>query len=172
VVYLNKLTGVTMKFMRYFLLATLGLLTLVGCAPSLSPDVYTTSNAGQIHRVVKGVVISTRVVSVSDSGTGMGVGAVTGGALGAIAGSQIGQGTGSLAAGIGGALLGGIAGNHTQKGLTRQTGVEYVIRLHNKSLISVVQGPTPTFNRGQHVLVQYGAEGRSRVIADPDALIK
>jgi outer membrane lipoprotein SlyB len=157
-----------MKLFSYFLLSVLGLSILVGCTPSLSPDVYTTGNAGQIHRVVKGVVISSRVVRVSDSGTGVGVGAVTGGALGAIAGSQIGQGTGSLAAGIGGALLGGIAGNHVQQGITTQTGVEYVVKLHNKSLISVVQGPTPTFNRGQHVLVQYGAGGRSRIIADPD----
>ena len=157
-----------MKLVSYFLLSILGLFALVGCAPSLSPDVYTTGNVGQVHRVVSGVVVSNRFVSVSDSGTGIGIGSVTGGALGAIAGSQIGQGNGSLAAGIGGALLGGIAGNHVQKGLTTQTGVEYVVRLRNKSLISVVQGPTPTFNRGQHVLVQYGAGGRSRVIADPD----
>ncbi|MDQ8039871.1 MAG: glycine zipper 2TM domain-containing protein [Rickettsiella sp.] len=157
-----------MKFINYFLLAVLGITTLVGCAPSLSPDVYSTGNAGQIHRVVKGVVINSRFVNVSDSGTGISIGSVTGGALGAIAGSQIGRGNGSLAAGIGGALLGGIAGNHVQKGLTTQTGVEYVVKLHNKSLISVVQGPTPTFNRGQHVLVEYGNGGRSRVIADPD----
>ena len=157
-----------MKFVSYFLLAILGLSTLAGCAPSLSPDVYTTENAGQVHKVVKGVIVSSRFVSVSDSGTGISVGSVTGGALGAIAGSQIGQGNGSLAAGIGGALLGGIAGNHAQKGLTTQTGVEYVVRLSNKSLISVVQGPTPIFNRGKHVLVQYGAGGRSRIIADPN----
>ena len=162
-----------MKFFTYSLLAILGLSTLTGCAPSLSSDVYSTGNAGQIHRVVKGVVTSTRFVSVSDSGTGLGVGSVTGGALGAIAGSQIGGGTGSLAAGIGGALLGGIAGNQAQKGLTTQNGVEYVIKLHNKSLISVVQGTTPIiFSRGQHVLVQYGAGGRSRVIPDPDYTLR
>lgn len=157
-----------MKFVSYFLLSLLGLSTLVGCTPSLSPDVYTTENAGQIHRVVKGVVVSNRFVNVADSGTGIGVGSVAGGALGAIAGSQIGQGNGSLAAGIGGALLGGIAGNQAQKGMTTQTGVEYVVKLRNKSLISIVQGPSPTFNHGQHVLVQYGAGGRSRIIADPD----
>ncbi|MES2998274.1 MAG: glycine zipper 2TM domain-containing protein [Pseudomonadota bacterium] len=157
-----------MRFSIYFLLSMLGLSTLVGCTSSLSPDVYSTGNAGQVQHVVAGVVVSSRVVKVSDSGTGIGVGSVTGGILGALAGSQIGQGSGSLAAGVGGALLGGIAGNQAQKGLTTQTGVEYVIKLHNKSLISVVQGPTPTFNRGQHVLVQYGVGGRSRVIADPD----
>ena len=113
-------------------------------------------------------MVSSRVVQVSNSGSGLGVGSITGGALGAIAGSQVGQGNGSLAAGIGGALLGGIAGNQVQKGLSTQTGVEYVLRLRNKSLISVVQGPTPSFNRGQHVLVQYSAGGRARIIADPN----
>lgn len=157
-----------MKSSTYFLMSALSLSTLAGCAPSLSPDLYATGNAGQVQRVVSGVIVSSRIVKVADTGTGVGVGAVTGGALGALAGSQIGQGRGSLAAGIGGALLGGIAGNQVQKGLTSQTGIEYVVRLHNKSLISVVQGPTPTFNRGQHVLVQYGVGGRSRVIADPD----
>ncbi len=158
-----------MKFFIYPLLAILGLSTLSGCTSSLSSDVYTTENAGQVHRVVKGVITSARFVSVSDNSAGLGVGTVTGGALGAIAGSQVGGGTGSLAAGIGGALLGGIAGNHAQQALTTQNGIEYVIKLRNKSLISVVQGARPIiFNRGQHVLVQYGAGGRSRVIPDPD----
>lgn len=156
-----------MKLAHYFLLSLLGLMTLTGCTPSLSPNIYDTANAGQIQHVAQGVVVSSRIVRVSDSGTNVGVGTVAGGALGAIAASQIGQGNGSLAAGIGGALLGGIAGGHAQQGLTRQNGIEYVIRLHNKSLISIVQGLRPSFNRGQHVLVQYGKGGRSRVTADP-----
>jgi outer membrane lipoprotein SlyB len=157
-----------MKFIYYFLLSLLSLVTLTGCTPSLSPDTYTTTNAGRIHRVAKGVVISSRTVRVSDSGAGASVGTITGGALGAIAGSEIGQGNGSLAAGIGGALLGGIAGQHVQQGLTSQNGIEYVVRLQNKSLISLVQGLTPRLHRGQHVLVQYGAGGHSRITVDPD----
>jgi outer membrane lipoprotein SlyB len=156
-----------MKFHIHCLLTLLGLSLLVGCAPSLSPDVYTTSSAGQVHRVVKGVVTSSRVVKVTGNGE-LGVGCIAGGALGAIAGSEIGGGRGSLASGIGGALLGGLAGNQIQKGLTTQNGVEYVVKLRNNSLISIVQAPMPTFNRGQHVLVQYGADGRPRIIADPD----
>jgi outer membrane lipoprotein SlyB len=161
-----------MRFSIHFLMSLLSLLALSGCAPSLSPDRYTTGNAGQIQRVMQGVVVSSRVVQVSNNRSGLGVGSLTGGALGAIAGSQVGQGNGSLAAGIGGALLGGIAGNQVQKGLSTQTGVEYVLRLRNKSLISVVQGPTPVFNRGQHVIVQYGAGGRARITADPDYYLR
>jgi outer membrane lipoprotein SlyB len=157
-----------MRLFVYFLLSTLSLSTLAGCAPSLSPDLYSTESAGQVQHVVQGVVISSRVVKVSDPGTGIGVGSIAGGALGAIAGSEIGGGRGSLAAGVGGALLGGIAGNQAQKKLSTQTGVEYIVRLRNKSLISIVQGPTPSFSRGQHVLVQYGVGSRSRVIADPN----
>ncbi len=161
-----------MRFNIRFLMPLLSLLALAGCASSLSPYHYTTENAGQIQRVMQGVVVSSRVVQVSNSGSGLGVGSITGGALGAIAGSQVGQGNGSLAAGIGGALLGGLAGNQVQKGLSTQTGVEYVLRLQNKSLISVVQGPTPVFNRGQHVLVQYSAGGRARITADPDYYLR
>jgi len=149
-----------------FFLSTLGL--LVACTPSLSPDVYSTENAGQVQQVTRGVIVSSRTVKVSDTGTGIGMGTITGGALGALAGSEIGAGRGSLAAGIGGALIGGIVGNQAQKGLATQTGIEYVVKLHNKSLISIVQGPTPTFIRGQHVLVQYGRGGRSRITADPN----
>lgn len=150
-----------------FLLIIVGLSALTGCASSLSPDVYTTSGASYVHRVVKGVIVSNRVVQVTGNDE-LGVGTIAGGALGAVAGSGIGGGSGSLAAGIGGALLGGLAGNQIQKGLSTQTGTEYVIKTGKNSFISVVQAPTPTFNRGQHVLVQYGAGGRPRIIADPD----
>lgn len=156
-----------MKFHIHCLLSILSLSLLAGCTSTLSPDVYTTSGADQIHHVVKGVVTSSRVVKVTGKGD-LGVGGIAGGALGAIAGSEIGGGKGSLASGIGGALLGGIAGHQIQQGFSTQTGIEYVVRLRNNSLISVVQAPTPTFNRGQHVLVQYGTGGRPRIIADPD----
>jgi outer membrane lipoprotein SlyB len=146
------------------------MLVLAGCASSLSPDTYTTRTAGSIHRVVKGRIVSARVVQVSDdwnSGDGGATGTLAGAALGALAGSQIGHGTGSAAAAIGGAVAGGVLGNATQKGFTGQVGVEYVIKLRNGSMISVVQGPRPTLNRGQHVLIEYGY-GRARVIPDPD----
>lgn len=149
-------------------LAVLGVGILAGCQPSLSPDVYSVQNAGQVNRVMKGVVISSRVVKVSGNQNGIGGGAVAGGALGALAGSQIGGGTGSLVAGVGGAILGGLAGNHVQGNLSNQMGIEYVVRLTNRKLVSVVQGLQPTFMRGQHVLVQYSAKGRSRITADPD----
>lgn len=156
------------KFHPHYLCSILALSLLTGCTASLSPDVYTTRSAEQIHRVEKGVITSRRAVKVTGNNDDLGVGAITGGTLGAVAGSQIGGGSGSLAAGIGGALLGGLAGNQIQQGLSTQTGIEYIVKLRNNSLISIVQAPVPAFNRGEHVLVQYSAEGRPRLIADPD----
>lgn len=152
-----------------YVICTLSLLTgCAGCTTSLSPDVYTTRSAGHIHRIEKGVITNRRIVNVTGNNDDLGIGAITGGALGAIAGSQIGGGNGSLAAGIGGALLGGLAGNQVQQGLSTQTAMEYIIKLKNNSLISIVQAPDPSFHCGQHVLVQYNAGGRPRLIADPD----
>jgi len=78
-----------MKCHIHFLLSVLSLSVLAGCASSLSPDVYTAGNAGQVHHVVKGVVISSRVVQVTADNNGLDVGGIAGGALGAIAGSEI-----------------------------------------------------------------------------------
>lgn len=143
-------------------------MSLSGCTTSLSPDTYTTSSVGQVNRVVPGVVVSSRTVQVADDGNagdGGKTGTLGGAAIGAIAGSAIGQGRGSALGLVGGAILGGIAGNAIQGQVTKQTGIEYVIRT-KAGMVSVVQGPTPTFNRGQHVLIQYGR--RARITADPD----
>ena len=156
-----------MRFCHYGLLLAFSFATLAGCTSNLSPDVYATQNTGKIQRVVSGTVISSRAVRVADRSTNSNAGVLTGGALGALAGSTIGKGRGSLAAGIGGALLGGLAGKHAQTSLSSQTGIEYIIKLRNQRLISVVQGPTPLFFPGQSVFVQYGLGSRSRVVADP-----
>ena len=149
--------------------ATLVAITITGCAPSISPDTYSTSSAGQVNRVIAGTVVSARVVQVSgDTLTpgGGAVGTLAGAGAGAIAaGSTIGQGNGSLLAALGGAVLGGVAGNYAEKKITSQQGIEYVVKTKSGDMVSVVQGIAPRFNIGQHVLVQYGA--RARVTADP-----
>ncbi len=155
-------------FNKHILLASLIALTVTGCAPSLSPDTYTTSGAGQVNRVVAGTVVSTRPVKVSDdfnSGDGGLTGTLVGAGAGAVAGSALGGGRGSILTGIGGAVVGGIIGNQVQKKLTSQNGIEYVIKARDGSLLSIVQGNNPIFNPGTHVLVEYGR--RARVIPDP-----
>lgn len=154
---------------KSLLTATFVAITLGGCAPTISPNNYATSSAGQVNNVVSGVVVSARPVNVSgDSltpGGGM-VGTLTGAGVGGILGSQVGHNAGSVLAAVGGAVAGGVIGNYAEKKITGQTGMEYVIRTRNHSMISVVQGLQPSFQRGQHVLVEYG--DRARVIADPN----
>ena len=148
------------------LLSTVTIIT--GCTPSLSSDTYTYGGVGQVNRVVPGVVVSSRMVQIADdanaSDGGM-TGTIGGGTAGLIAGSAIGGGRGSALAAVGGAVIGGIVGNMTQKELTKQQGIEYVVKLRSGSFISVVQGVDVVYRPGQRVLVQYGK--RARIVADP-----
>jgi outer membrane lipoprotein SlyB len=150
-------------FAKSLMAATLMAVTLTGCAPSLSPDAYTTSGVGQVNRVVPGTVVSTRPVKISgDSNL---AGTLIGGAAGAVAGSTIGNGGGSVLAAVGGGLAGALIGNQVQKGLSSQTGLEYIIKDRHGNMFSVVQGNNPVYRPGTHVLVEYGT--RARVIPDP-----
>lgn len=152
------------SLIKSLLIISLASVTLTGCVPSLSPDNYTTTGAGQVNRVVKGTIVSARIVEVSNEDNTAGT--IAGGLLGGVAGSTIGGSTNANVLGaVGGAVVGGILGNQIQKGMSRQTGIEYVIKTKH-GLISVVQGLSPAFQRGQHVLVEYGE--RARVIPDPD----
>lgn len=148
---------------KTLLTATIIALTLTGCAPSMSPDVYNPYTTGQVSQTVKGVVDSARVVKVAGTST---VGTFAGGALGAIAGSAIGGGRASLLTAIGGGLVGAGVGNLAERRFTEKYAIEYVVRTRDGSLLSVVQGPSPAFQRGQHVLVIFGPQ--ARVIANPD----
>ncbi len=136
--------------------------TLTGCMPSISADTYGPYGANQVNPAVKGVVDSMRVVRMEGTS---GVGLLAGGAAGAIGGSAIGAGRGSVLAAIGGGLIGAGLGHAAEKRLTCQQGMEYVIRTCNGQYLSIVQGMSPVFYRGQHVMVIYGE--KSRVVADP-----
>ena len=68
---------------------------------------------------------------------------------------------------IAGAVAGGVAGALTEEALTKQTGMEYVVKTNNGSLISVVQSDDVPFEINQHVIVLYGT--RSRIINDPES---
>lgn len=157
-----------MKILSNLILAgMLGLMgfALTGCAPNLSANNYSYQAAGQPSSVLQGTIVSRRTVEVSDDQNA--VGTLAGGTLGAVAGSQIGGSTAAnIAGGVGGAVLGGIIGNMAQKQLTKQTAMEYIIRVSKNKLISVVQGTDTVFAVGQRVMVQYNND-RARIIADP-----
>ena len=106
---------------------TSALLGLSACAPNISPDTVSASNANDVQTAVEGVIVSKRTVTVKGDSNllGTGIGALAGG----VAGSTIGGGKGALLATIGGAVLGGAAGNAVEDKLQTQQGIEYVVRL-------------------------------------------
>lgn len=151
-----------MKFLS-FLGLMIAATFVVACTPNVSPDSYSVGAVGQVNRVVRGKVISARLVQISGTQTGVGAGA--GAAAGAVGGSFVGGNIRSNVVGaIGGAVVGGVAGALLEEGASRQKGMEYVIETENGAILTVVQGEDEALSIGQNVLVMYGS--RSRVIAD------
>ncbi len=141
-------------------------LALGACARQISPGVYTGDHVGEVRETYVGTLQSARVVLVQedelleDNRTGGLLGGVAGGA----AASRIGQGTGKAVAIAGGALAGAALGAMAERSVKRQEAMEYIVRLDNGALLTVVQGLQPQIGVGQRVYVQESARGRSRVL--------
>ena len=134
---------------------------LAGCADNINSDHYNTNQAGKVSTVSQCTVLSVRQVGVnSDSGAGTLIGGIAGG----VAGSTIGGGSTAHTLGaVGGALLGGLVGDAAEKGLSSQTGLEYIAKLDNGQVISVTQGTGQALGVGQRCLVLFG--NTTRIIA-------
>lgn len=134
-------------------------LLLSACADNINSDHYTTSATGKVSTVAQCTVLSVRPVSVDSGDTSAGT--VLGGIAGGVAGSTIGHGRSANTLGaIGGALLGGLVGSATQKGLSSQKGLEYIVKLDNGQAISITQGNSQPLMVGQRCLVLYGNPSR------------
>jgi len=132
---------------------------LTACTPNISAGSYTTDQVGQAARTARGVIIAARPVNVANSGVG--VGTVGGALLGGVAGSAIGGGTRmNILGALGGAAVGGAVGNYAENKMTSQTGMQYTIKLANKSVVTVTQGMDPILNVGQHVYVIFSNPAR------------
>ncbi len=145
--------------MRKTMLGILGsALLLSGCADNINSDHYYTNQAGRVSTVAQCTVLSVRYVTVdSDSGAGTLIGGIAGG----VAGSTIGGGSTAHTLGaVGGALLGGVVGNAAEKGLSNQTGLEYIVKLDNGQVISITQGTGQALGVGQRCLVLFGSTNR------------
>lgn len=143
------------------LAATIIAVSAAGCQQNISPTSYSVGSVGQVNRVVRAVVRSARVVQVDGTTA---VGAATGIGAGAVAGSSLGGGArGNALGAIGGAVVGGIVGAAIERNATKQTGIEYVVETDNGALLTLVQGPEPTFAVNDNVMVIYGSP--SRIIA-------
>jgi len=102
-------------------------LGLSACAPNISPDVVSASQANEVQSAVEGVVVSKRIVTVK--GDNNMVGTLAGAVIGAVAGSAVGGGNMRYITGTAGAVGGGAAGNAIEDKLTTQQGIEYVVKL-------------------------------------------
>jgi outer membrane lipoprotein SlyB len=97
---------------------------------------------------------------LQENTTGAFIGALAGGAVG----SLFGGGWGRVVASGAGAVVGATAGAAAERQLSRQQGLEYTVRLDNGRMVSIVQGPEPSFGVGQRVIVQTSSQGRARVV--------
>ena len=136
-------------------------LGLGACAPSMSGGTYSRYEAREAQEVRMGYVESVRNVTIE--GTRSGVGTVSGAALGGLAGSNVGGGRGRIAGAIGGAVLGGVAGTAIEEGVTRQAGLEIMVRLDNGRMVSVTQAADESFYPGDRVRLMTGYDGTARV---------
>ncbi len=115
---------------KTLVISALGLtlsLGLTACAPNISPDVVSASNANEMQSAVEGVIVSKRIVTVK--GDSNAAGTLAGGIIGAVAGSAVGGGNMRYITGAAGAVAGGAAGNAIQDTLQTQQGIEYVVKL-------------------------------------------
>ncbi len=135
-------------------------LVLDGCASSMSSSAYTRGQARKEDTVRIGTVESVRTVTIE--GTKTPIGTVAGGAVGGVAGSTVGSGKGSAVAAILGAVVGGIAGSAAEEAITREQGLEIIVKLDSGNTIAITQKADEEFKPGEHVHVISGG-GVSRV---------
>ncbi|MGL4667581.1 MAG: glycine zipper 2TM domain-containing protein [Saezia sp.] len=139
-------------------------LTLSGCASSLSGDTYSREEARQVQTVRTGTIIGIRVVNVE--GTDTGVGKVGGAVVGGIIGSRIDHGHGAWAVlgGVVGALGGGIAGSKAEEAMTRKAMLELTIKEDGGRTIVIVQEEgNDDFDVGNKVNIISSSRGVTRV---------
>ena len=172
-------------------------LLLSSCARNLDPNVYSEQDAGAVSDTFQGIVLSSRPVIVggADETLGNTTGLVVGGIAGGLAGNQFGSGSGNVAATVGGALVVAALGAAIEGELSKQPGIEYIIKVwdnnsayttdetvedykgrttkrkkdvrrDNERVLTIVQGPQSKMEIGQRVFVIVQANGRSRVVLD------
>lgn len=147
--------------------ALVAALTVTGCARQIGGDTYDARRVGRAVETRMGVVENVRIVQVregdrlQDNTTG----GLVGGLGGAAAGSQVGHGTGQAIAIGAGAIAGAALGTVAERGLTDQRAMEYIVRMDDGALMTIVQKDDLGIPRGTRVFVQLGQHGeRARIM--------
>lgn len=156
------------RFLTVFAMVAAASLALAGCERQISPGVYEGARVGTSVQTLTGTVQSARVVIVQEDELLQDntVGGAVGGLAGGLVGSALthGSGVGAIAATAGGALAGAAIGAMGQRTLQRQDAMEYIVRLDDGRLVTIVQGMQPQIPVGRRVYVQTGSSGDARVL--------
>lgn len=124
---------------------------LAACSSAPSSSTYQRAQAGKIHEVKLGQVVSVRNVAIEPDQTE--IGNAAGSILGGIAGSTAGEGAGKLAATTIGAVVGGIVGSKVDRGVQTQPGYEITVRLESGKIVAISQLADERFKVGDQVKV-------------------
>lgn len=149
-----------------FYYAIISIVILSGCARDIDSNVYTHSNIDEASKTYEGTIVSVRgaVVKNADLNSDNTTGMILGGVLGGVTGSAFGGGNGKIVASALGAAAGATAGSLIQGKASKQNAVEYVVKLNNGQLYTIVQGKDVIYGKGQKVFVSIGSSNRPRII--------
>lgn len=148
--------------MKKILTISFFIIALSACTQNISPNTYNTAEVGVASKVLPGTIIAKRKVTINNNS---GAGGLAGATAGATAGTLAGNSAQSAIIGaVGGAVVGGVLGNGIDKGLNKHQAYEYIIKLNDKSVVSIVQAEDLNLAIHQHVLIIYGAT--TRIIPD------
>ncbi len=147
-------------------MALVAVLAVAGCARDIGGASVDSSRIGAAVPTERGVVESARFVQVTEGERAQDnlLGGAIGGVAGGVAGSTVGAGSGRTLATLGGALAGAAIGSAAQRESSRQTAVEYVVRLSGNRSVTIVQSDPTPIPVGSAVFVQLGGGGqRARI---------
>jgi outer membrane lipoprotein SlyB len=138
---------------NWLTLAAAGLAVVLGGCASSDPDIISRDNTQTMSKVLDGVVLSVRQVTVDGSQSG--VGAMVGGVVGAIGGSA---GSGvqreSQVLGVLGAVAGAAAGNAAERLVTKEDAIEILVQLTGGERRAIVQAKgAQSFQPGDAVII-------------------
>jgi len=150
-----------MKTSLLFIMMTILMVYIAGCASSRSGQVYSRDEARQVQTVENGIVESDKGVTIE--GTKTPIGTAAGGVAGGVLGSTVGSGSGKTVATVIGALAGAAAGTMAEEGITSKAGLEIVVKKDSGQTIVVVQEADMMIAAGDRVRIITAPDGTTRV---------
>lgn len=154
---------------KNFLTVVLLSFFVVSCARDFGSRSYVATEVGDVSETYAGTILSVTFVTLKeknrlvDNKTGATVGLLGG----AVLGNTIGRGKGRNVTTVLGGLAGAAAGAAIEDNLSTQQGVQYVVKLDDGRILTVVQGTDIVLNKGQRAYVTYPRSDRTRARVFP-----